>query len=75
MDIDAELDPASLEGLPAQRPLLAVAIAAVVATVVYTAIQLVMEGGVDVIETAAFVIVFAGVYVAFLYLRRQYLSG
>ncbi|WP_135666314.1 hypothetical protein [Halorhabdus rudnickae] len=72
MDLDLETDPASVEGLPAERPVVAVAIAAVVATVVYLAIQLAMDGQIDVVETAAFAIVFTGVYVAFLYLRRQF---
>ncbi|QGN06336.1 hypothetical protein Hrd1104_02855 [Halorhabdus sp. CBA1104] len=71
MDIDSELDPATVEGLPAQRPLVAIGLAAVVATVVYLAIQLAMDGTVELVETAAFTIVFTGVYVAFLYLRRQ----
>ncbi|WP_136688223.1 hypothetical protein [Halorhabdus amylolytica] len=74
MDPDLDTDPATLEGVPADRPFVAVAIAAVVATVVYLAIQLAMDGRIDFVETAAFVIVFTGVYVAFLYLRRQ-LSG
>lgn len=72
MDLDIETDPASLDGLPAERPVVAVAVAAVVATVVYLAIQLVMDGSIELVETAAFAIVFTGVYVAFLYLRRQY---
>lgn len=65
-----DLDPTSLSEVPAENPAIAVAISAVVATVVYLAIQLVMDGSVDLVETAAFVIVFAGVYAAFLYLRR-----
>lgn len=71
MDLDVEIDPASLEGVPAERPILAIALAAVVATVVYLAIQLAMDGRVDPIETAAFAVIFTGVYVAFLYLRRK----
>lgn len=66
-----DLDPASLSDVPAENPAVAVAISAVVATVVYLAIQLVMDGTVDLVETAAFVIVFTGVYAAFLYLRRE----
>ncbi|WP_181685708.1 hypothetical protein [Halorhabdus salina] len=72
MDIDSELDPITIEGLPAQRPIVAIILAAVVATVVYLAIQLAMDGAVELVETAAFGIVFTGVYVAFLYLRRQF---
>ncbi|ACV12379.1 hypothetical protein Huta_2212 [Halorhabdus utahensis DSM 12940] len=66
-----DLDPASLSDVPAEKPAVAVAISAVVATVVYLAIQLVMDGSINPVETAAFVIVFTGVYAAFLYLRRE----
>jgi len=75
MDIDVDTEPATLEGVPAERPLLAVGLSAVVATVVYLAIQLAMDGRIDPVETVAFAIVFTGVYVAFLYLRRQLASG
>ena len=69
MDID--LDAASPENVPGERPLVSIAISAVIATVVYLAIQVAMGGRIDLVETAAFVIVFAGVYAAFLYLRRE----
>lgn len=71
MEVPVDTDPATLSGLPAERPLVAVALAAVVATVAYLGIQVVLAGQIDVIETAAFAIVFAGVYAAFLYIRRQ----
>lgn len=66
--MDVRVDLGTLERVPGQRPLVTVAVAAIVATVVYLVIQLVLDGQIDLVETGAFVLVFTGVYVAFLYL-------
>ncbi|MFW5956169.1 MAG: hypothetical protein ACOCQY_02085 [Halorhabdus sp.] len=69
--MSTDTDPTAISDVPSQMPWLAVAVSAVVATIVYLAIQLVIEGQIDVVETAAFVVIFTGVYAAFLYLRRR----
>lgn len=69
--MDLNTDPAALDGVAAERPIVAIAIAAVVATVVYLALQLTTDGQIDLVETMAFTTVFTGVYVSFLYFRRQ----
>jgi len=54
------------------RPALATAVVAAVATVAYLAIQLVLDGAVAPVETAAFALIFTVVYVGGnWYLGRQ----
>ncbi|WP_415379669.1 hypothetical protein [Halosimplex sp. TS25] len=47
-----------------ERPIVATALVAIVATAVYAGIQLVVDGSVAVAETASFVLIFTLVYVA-----------
>ncbi|MFB6139047.1 MAG: hypothetical protein ABEJ26_01270 [Halosimplex sp.] len=54
-----------------ERPVVATVVVALVATVVYVAIQLVSAGGVALAETGTFVLVFTLVYVG----GSRYLRG
>ncbi len=54
-----------------ERPIVATALVAVVATAAYAGIQLVLDGSVAVAETASFVLIFTVVYVA----GNRYLRG
>lgn len=54
-----------------ERPVVATAAVAAIATVVYAGIQFVLDGAVAPVETAAFVLVFTLVYVG----GNRYLRG
>ncbi|MFB6150721.1 MAG: hypothetical protein ABEJ40_02835 [Haloarculaceae archaeon] len=58
-----------------EYPVVTTVAVAVVATVVYVGIQLVLEGSVAVAETATFVLVFSLVYVGGTYYLRQRAAG
>mgnify|MGYP007008814846 CR=1 FL=1 len=52
------------DDIAVERPILATAVVAAVATVAYVGVQLVLDGAVAAAETAAFVLIFTVVYVA-----------
>jgi len=59
------------DSVVAERPVVATVLVAVVATVAYVAIQLVLDGSVSPVETAVFTAVFTLVYVGGNYLLQR----
>jgi len=64
-----------VDDLVLEQPLVATALVAAIATVVYVGLQVAMDGAISPVETAIFTVVFTLVYVGGNYLLRRNADG